>query len=143
MRAAAIKDTSENSVGAELVESLRVQLVEVHTRAKLHADRLWQLPFSYIGVVGISFSLMEQRQADNRPIFWLFTFYALLGILTLLAMLGAIEAIKRALAHMIRVEKALGLVPTTKIRPVYQFAPYVAMAVLGLIACIAVCIQLY
>jgi hypothetical protein len=135
--------TPDNSVEAERVESLRVQLVEVHNRAKLHADRLWQLPFSYIGVVGISFSLVEQKQSDSRPTFWLFTFYALLGVLALLAMLGAIEAIARALAHMIRIEKELGLSPTTRIRPLYQFVPYVGMTVLGLVACIAVCIELY
>lgn len=143
MRTAGIIHAPETSVEPEFAESLRVQLVEVHARAKLHADRLWQLPFSFIGVVGISFSLVEQGQADNRPIFWLFSLYALLGILVLFAMLGAIEAIMRALAQMIRIEKELGLVPTTRIRPVYQFAPYLAMAALGLIACIAVCVELH
>ena len=36
-------------------ESLRTQFVEVHERAKLHASRLWQLPFVYIGIIGVSF----------------------------------------------------------------------------------------
>jgi len=136
--------TTVNSMDVpERWESLRVQLVEVHDRAKLHADRLWQLPFSYIGIIGISFSLVGQNKAESEPIFWLFIFYVLLGVLAILAMLGAIEAITRALRHMIGIENDLGLEPTTRIRPVYQFAPYLAVAVLGLVACVMVCVELY
>lgn len=118
-------------------ESLRCQLSEVHDRAKLHAGRLWQLPFSYIGVVGLSLAIIE-AESKTWLISWLFGLYTVFGVLVFLAMLGAFEGTKRALQHMIRIEQELGLVVTTKVRVVYQFLPHFSLAIATLTTCLVV-----
>ena len=113
------------------LDSLRLQLSEVHSRAKLHADRLWQLPFAFLGVVGLSTSLFD-RQADSSAIFWLFVLYATFGLFVTGAMFGALEGVRRSLRHMIRIEQELSLETTTKVQYVWHFLPYFAMHLLVL-----------
>ena len=67
--------------------------------------------------------------------FWLFMVYTVFGVLILLTMGGALEGIRRALSHMIRLEKELHLEVTTKVRVAGYFVPYFAMTVVILIFC--------
>ncbi len=121
-------------------ESMRIQLVEVHGRAKMHASRLWQLPFSYIGIVGLSFSLIN-KNSQNHWLIPLFFLYSVFGVVVGLAMLGAFEGVKRALTHMILLEKNLYLTQTTMVKIAYQFIPYFIILILGIVACVSVCLK--
>ena len=116
-------------------ESLHLQLSEVHIRARMHAERLWQLPFSYVGVVGVSAALLKGGggEQDLSPLFLL---YIVFGILVSLAMISAFEGVLRALGHMIRIEGELGLVVTTEIKKIQILGPHLLLVVATLIASI-------
>ena len=131
---------NEPSVHTPEPDSLRTQMTEVHQRAKIHSDRLWQLPFAYLGVVGISVSLAE-KLPNTRLLFWLFLLYTAFGIVILFTMIGAMEGVRRALGHMIRIEQELRLQQSTQIQIVYQFLPYFVMAILIVLFCLGLTVK--
>jgi hypothetical protein len=93
-------------------DSLRIQLVELNNRSRMYATRFWQLPFAYLGLVGVALALVvKENLNDIKPVAAVFFF---LGILVLWIMAGTYRAIERSVEQLLKVEEALHLPPTAK-----------------------------
>lgn len=121
-------------------DSLHAQYAEVQGRIKLHADRLWQLPFAFMSIVGISISIIDKEGHPIR-VAYLFSLYVALALVILWAMVGATEGTIRALRHMMRIEKALNLETTVSVGYKLQYLPYFVMHLLVLAFCILIVLK--
>jgi hypothetical protein len=93
-------------------DAFRIQLVELNNRSRMYATRFWQLPFAYLGLVGIALALVvKENLKDIRPVTAVFFF---LGILVLWIMAGTYRAIDRSVEQLLKVEEALHLPKTAK-----------------------------
>jgi Na+-transporting methylmalonyl-CoA/oxaloacetate decarboxylase gamma subunit len=78
----------------------------------MYATRFWQLPFAYLGLVGVALALVvKENLKDIRPVAAVFFF---LGILVLWIMAGTYKAIDRSVEQLLKVEEALHLPKTAK-----------------------------
>ena len=93
-------------------DAFRIQLVELNNRSRMYATRFWQLPFAYLGLVGIALALVVKENLKNiRPVTAVFFF---LGVLVLWIMAGTYRAIDRSVEQLLKVEEALHLHKTAK-----------------------------
>lgn len=122
-------------------ESKRAQVGMLQTRIGVHGSRLWQLPLTYLGVLVVSLSQFENKAGDFKPWF-VFSSLSAFGVLLLWCMCGALEGYRRAISHMIRLEKELGLTATTVCR-VSHYAPYFGLLILGILYTLGAAIFFY
>jgi hypothetical protein len=110
-------------------------LAELNTRSRAYTARLWQVPFAYIGILG----LVLAQWADKNPgpgFKAIILFYGgLIGLAVLIHMTALMEAIKRAVDNIKKVENSLGLEQTARYRPVWHGGPLFGMVVLALVSC--------
>jgi hypothetical protein len=93
-------------------DSLLIQLAELNKRSRMYATRFWQLPFAYLGLVGVALALVvKEKLNDIRPVAIVFFFF---GILVLWIMAGTYIAIDRSVKQLRRVEGVLRLPKTAK-----------------------------
>nr|WP_321509387.1 hypothetical protein [uncultured Celeribacter sp.] len=99
------------------------QLELLQTRLIAHGSRLWQLPFSYAGIVAVSTSLYETTSTSLHGDY---VFYALgvAGFIVLYCMYGAYEGYARTADFMRNLEQELGLIPSTTVKLGSHVFPY-------------------
>jgi len=114
-------------------ESLETQLVQLNERVRMHAQRLWQLPFAYLGVIGILVTA-NGNGAPAPKLFW--AIFAALGLVVAWSMVGCVAGIYRGVSALANVEKLLHLPHTAQASPIAQYWPYFAVlfAAIGLAA---------
>ena len=88
------------------------QLELLQTRLGIHGGRLWQLPFSYAGVVAISASLLKEGDLVI-PYQNVFLALSMAGVIVAACMFGAYEAYRRTARNLRAAEAELSLVPYT------------------------------
>lgn len=88
--------------------ALRKQLEIMETRIVVHGNRIWQLPFTYIGFSAIAASVAVEN-SGAFPAQAIFFALALLGGLVLWAMADACKSYERTGSAMNKVEKELRL----------------------------------
>lgn len=107
--------------------SQEVQLEILQVRLAVHGGKLWQLPFSYAGIVALSASL-SQSETTYIGGSQLFTFLAFLGFIVLACMYGAYEGYSRTAKFMGTLEKDMGLRSSTAVGLTFHVVPYFALA---------------
>ena len=112
------------------VEALRTQLTELNVRSRTYTTQIWQVPFAYIGILGVVVAQMADR-AKNVP-----GFLALaLGFAAVVGIAGVFHS-KRAVGHIQEIETALRLTPTVKHKPVRYVGPIFVILALSIGTCI-------
>ena len=131
-----MKDQAENLHQAKLT-----QLNLLQTRIGLHGNRMWQLPLTYLGLFGLSFSKTSEK-AIMLPFvaiyFGLFAF----GFVLLICFYGAYEGYTRTAKNMVTLEEELGLNPSTA-KPWSHSWPYFGLLVLGTLLSLIIAIYFY
>lgn len=121
-----------NGQASPETESLRTQLAELNVRARAYTSQLWQIPFAYIGIVGVALA----QVADKGPGVLAATFLCggLFGTAVLIHMTAMLEGTKRAVAHILQVESGLGLEQTARYRPVWHIGPFIGIVLLAVVS---------
>ena len=109
-----------------IVEAKVAQLELLQARLIAHGSKLWQLPFSYTGIVAVSASLFETTTTSLQGYY---VFYALGigGLIVIYCMIGAYEGYSRTVTFMRTVETELGLQPSATNKPSHS-VPYFLLA---------------
>lgn len=114
---------------------LSTQLSEVNQRVRMHAGRLWQLPFAYLGVLAV-FLASSDRDLSGVEARWTYLVFFLLGLIVIWCMRGAYEGIERGVETIREIERKTGLAPSVernRTRYTYHFVPYFLLAILGVV----------
>lgn len=127
-------DEPQSRINEPSVESLNVHLSELHGRIHLHAARLWQLPFAYLGLVVFFFASVHDM--DPGLIQVTQTFLVVVGVVALTCLLGAFEGIVTGSRLLTEVESRLQLPRASgkRSRAVYHFLPYVVLHLCGILS---------
>ncbi len=119
-----MKEQAENLYQAKLT-----QLNLLQTRIGLHGNRMWQLPLTYLGLFGLSFSKTSQK-AIMLPFVAIYFGLFTLGVVLIICWYGAYEGYTRTAKNMIKLEEELGLNPSTA-NPWSHSLPYFGLLFLG------------
>ncbi|SCZ73347.1 hypothetical protein SAMN04488118_1175 [Epibacterium ulvae] len=99
-------------------------------RLVAHGNRLWQLPFSYAGILAVSMGLAFGEDPISKAS-ELFLALGVLGICVLFCMYGSYEGYARSATFMRDTEQSLGLNPSTaKVGWTNHVVPYFVIAIL-------------
>jgi hypothetical protein len=115
-------------------ESLRTQLAELNVRARTYASQMWQVPFAYIGIVGIAGGAAISR---NDPLFagGPLVFLGLFGIAVINHMFGLQDGTWRAVEGIRSMEAKLRLEQTALHKPLV-WNSLLFIVILTTIACL-------
>ncbi len=102
------------------------QLALLQTRLIAHGSKLWQLPFSYTGIVAVSVGLFEKSKI-GVPVHYAFYALGVVGLIVIYCMAGAYEGYGRTAKFMRIVESDLGLQPSTNSK-ISHSLPYFLLA---------------
>ncbi len=120
--------------------SLDQQLIQINERVRMHAQRLWQLPFAYLGVLGLLIQGFTNATSPRR-VQIIAGCFTLIGVFVGWAMGGAVEGIYRGVRALARVEQLLKLPPTAKASPMGQYLPYFLLLIVGTGLAAATCVR--
>jgi hypothetical protein len=100
-------------------ESLRVQLAELNARSRAYTAQVWQIPFAYLGIVGVVLA----QVADKPAIVVMIALFsaAAFGLFVLIHLIAMTHGIRRAVENIVKVEGQLGLPATAQ----YRFWSYI------------------
>lgn len=90
-------------------QALRTQLNTLQSRITTHGNRIWQLPFTYLGAAAIAITLSADEKVAKDIAKFLAVALAIVGGFVLLAMRDAYLSYKRTAIAMNKVEFQLGL----------------------------------
>jgi TctA family transporter len=105
-------------------KSLQTQLAELNTRSRAYATQLWQVPFAYLGIIGV---ILTQVSDNSLNTVAAFLFSGLFGIAVLIHMTAMMDGVKRAVENIVKVEEELGLERTAKYSPAWHIGPFIAV----------------
>jgi hypothetical protein len=136
------------SLGAsKLYEAIAsTQLSELNQRVRMHATRLWQLPFAYFSLVVFLLSNANSLKGDMSVM--VIVFLLTVGTIVLWCMLGAYEGVCRGSQEIGKLEERMGLRKTAGVQPdwleafamnffkrlTWHFLPYFLLALVSLAA---------
>ena len=92
-----------------------MQLGELNQRVRMHATRLWQLPFAYFGLVVLLLSNLDKLKGDMPAMATVFL--STIGLIVLWCMFGAYEGVCRGSREIGLLEQRLGLRKTVGVQP--------------------------
>lgn len=118
----------------ENLSAKETQLEILQSRITTHGNKLWQLPFSYAGVVALSANLAGGGKS-TIPAGQVFFALGIAGLVVIFCMYGAYEGYARTAVNMQKLENELGLTPTTR-NYLSHTLPYFLLAVLSVLATI-------
>ena len=153
--ASAVAATSTDAVGGgampagdgKLPDAIAAaQLNELNQRVRMHANRLWQLPFAFFGLVVVLLSGLNTLQ--GAVLTMASAFLLTVGTIVLWCMLGAYEGVCRGSSEIGLLEHRLGLRKTVGVQPdwlealamrymkrlTWHFVPYFLLAIVSLAA---------
>jgi len=95
-------------------ETLRVQLVELNNRSRWYSSQLWQLPFAFLGVTGLSIATF----IDKKPLFLALALFicSIFGLCICIHLRGILDGEKRAVQDLQDIENLLKLPKSTKLK---------------------------
>lgn len=114
-------------------ESQRQQLTELNNRSRWYASQLWQIPFAYLGLTGLTIASAAEKMSSQMPI--VFLTCAVFGVCVLVHTFGIMDGVKRAVKNLQKIENDLHLEETAK----YKVATYE----LPLLLAVALAVVLY
>ena len=142
--AASLLESASAGSSADLpppqTSSLDQQLIQINERVRMHAQRLWQLPFAYLGVLGLLIQGFTGTTSPRR-IEVISGCFVFVGICTGWAMGGAVEGIYRGVRALAKVEQLLKLPPTAQASPIGQYLPYFLVLFMGVLLAAATCLN--
>lgn len=106
-------------------ESLRAQLRELNERSRRYSGQLWQVPFAFLGIVGLVIGNIVDR--DRTIIGLTLLVLGSLGIAVIFHIRGMADGHRRAVLNLQRVEKQLHLEQTVIYKPGYWRALYLVV----------------
>ncbi|MEM9555781.1 MAG: class I SAM-dependent methyltransferase [Acidobacteriota bacterium] len=127
------------------------QLGQLNERVRMHASRLWQLPFAYVGVAVLLISSLSE--IDHRGVVGIACgLVAVLGVLVVWCMVGAYEGVARGARAIGEIERSVGLSQTAALAPdwlerfattkidrlSWHFIPYFSLAIVAALAVLGV-----
>lgn len=115
----------------EIGKSKRVQLQILQTRIALHGTRMWQLPLSYLGLIGLSLSFINSKEL-LFPQNIVFLSLAILGMIMLWCLCGAHRRYQQTVNDANELETELSLETYTDCDG-YHTYPYYALMLLGIL----------
>ncbi|MGI0025455.1 MAG: hypothetical protein ACREA4_09985, partial [Nitrososphaera sp.] len=116
------------------VDTLRAQLVELNNRGRQYGGQIWQVPFAYVGIVGVV--LAQVADKSPRIICVVSMCGALFGVLVLLHLTSMANGARRAVLNIQDIEAKLRLKPTAEYRPFWYIGPLVGVVVLAVSVCV-------
>ena len=104
---------NDNKANPE-TETLRVQLVELNNRARWYSSQLWQLPFAFLGITGVSIATF----IDKESLFLALALFAcsIFGLCICIHMRGILDGEKRAVKDLQDIENLLKLPKRAKFK---------------------------
>ena len=122
-------------------EALRTQLAELNTRARHYGSQVWQIPFAYVGIVGVVVSQVADKSTGTIRAALIGGF--VFGILALVHLASMLDGNRRAVTHIRRVEQALTLRLTVEYRPIWYVGPLAGIVLVTAAACgiAAICLR--
>jgi hypothetical protein len=115
-------------------ESLRIQLSELNQRSRMYATQMWQVPFAYLGVVGIMLALTNKSLTHLTTQMVAFVLF-LIGIIVLWFMLGIFKAIGKSVGHIKRTEHTLGIKQTVEEHHWCIDIPIFSLVIITIVVC--------
>ncbi len=113
------------------MQQLITQYEVLQSRINLHGSRMWQLPFTYLGLIGLIISLTFGE--DHSPLMnWVFLGLSAVGLVLLWAWFGAYYGYRRTVENMNELEEKLKMGNFTRCY-VSHFMPYLLLFILGII----------
>lgn len=120
-------------------DTLRAQLVELNNRGRQYGGQIWQVPFAYVGIVGVV--LTQVAEKASQTIYVASLCGALFGVLVFFHLTSMANGSKRAVLNLLDVEAKLGLTPTAQYRPFWYIGPLVGVVLLAVSVCIALMLR--
>ena len=117
----------------------KTQLIEANNRSRMYAQRLWVLPFAYIGVIFITLNATTNGQT-NLILLCMITL-SIMGLIVFCIMIGIVIAIGDAVRVIEKMEKKLKLKCTVKRHRCMIDVPTFSLAIVGITFCIISAIQ--
>ncbi len=114
-------------------ESLRVQLAELNTRARTYTSRMWQVPFAYVGIIGVVFAEVADKEQEIFAI--ALGIGMVFGILVLVHLTSLMDGVRRAVDNIRKVERALSLEQTAEYRPWWYISPLIGLVISAILFC--------
>jgi hypothetical protein len=114
-------------------EAQIVQLEQANERARMYSQRFWQIPFTYLGIVGVALAAASKGSSGMLRL-GAITF-CLMGCLVLWIMLGIFGAIHRAVDTIEKMEEALDLPRSVQKRTPTIDIPNFVLVVVGIVVC--------
>ncbi|MBI5196579.1 MAG: hypothetical protein HZA10_09670 [Nitrospirae bacterium] len=117
-------------------EALRVQLSELNNRSRWYSAELWQIPFVYLGLTGLT--IVQVADKTPKHLGLSFITAAVFGVFVIIHMFKIRKHETRAVEHLKKTETALHLPPTAKsssgptIFQVAVFLAVIAFAFIGI-----------
>lgn len=97
------------------------QMHLLQSRIEAYTARLWQLPFTYLGVFAVTVGFIDDGiGVRSAHIFWALS---LVGVIVGLCMWGAADGYKRATRHLVQMENEIGYRVVTQFKTIQTF-PY-------------------
>lgn len=113
---------------------LQTQLSEINTRSRTYASQVWQIPLAYLTLAGFVLSEIHEKWKERLWVGFLVSGF--IGIAVFFHMIGMLKSTKRAVDHIQRIEKELGLAVTALYVPGLNVYPLMAIVAIVAIACI-------
>ncbi len=110
-------------------EALSVQLAELNARSRAYTSQIWQVPFAYVGIVGVVLGQMADE--SSRVLGSVMLGGGLFGIAVLVHMTAMVDGVKRAVSSIQEVEKKLTLETTARYKGGWYLWPF--MYLVGLV----------
>lgn len=122
----------------EVMMAKCAQMEVLQNRLSRHFNKLWQIPFSYAGIIALTVS----KGPDD--LHWaIFGVLAIAGIFVNWSMIGAKRAYSRTIKNLFDLEIAMDLKPTTRCFPSH-YMPFFAIAWIAVFSALTIAIyQLY
>lgn len=116
-----------------MIENKRSHLPVLQQRLNLHGSRMWQFPFTYVGLIFLVLGNMSSFVGIVKG--WLiFANLTLIGLILFGAFYGAYEGYRRTVKKMNEIELDLQLGETSRCFPSH-YVPYFLMLIFEIIFC--------
>jgi len=112
-------------------ETRRTLLSELNERSRWYAAQVWQVPFAYLGIVGLVITQVVDKHSDQL---WLaFIGAGVFGLFVLWHMRDLQDGVRRAVLNLQSLERGGGLITLAQYKPRY-LRPFFFVVGLAVIA---------
>ena len=114
--------------------SLRAQLTELNIRSRTYTTQIWQVPFAYLGILGV----VVAQAAGKAPGLLVIVLGSavLVGAAVIFHVSAMLDGSRRAVEDIRKIEAALGLDETAQHKPFQYVGPIFAILLLAVVLCV-------